>query len=206
MLLLFLWSSRRKWVIRWVWERGEAVYSCLPPRFCISLASPTYGFLPPSCNFWWKRFSPPAVAAWFRPQSFVISGALFHAFAGEKRSIIPADYLCSCLQCLCETEQRGIRTHKNTFLAESGNDRFKDGRSQAKLTETLFKRRPNGAISCEQRSCRWFIAGANKNLLIPYKSQHCWDKRGRHNGVWLITLQTLGWHVHAHTHSNTHRL
>lgn len=32
----------------------------------------------------------------------------------------------------------------------------------------------------------------NKNLLISNKSEHCWDKRGRHNGVWLITLQTLG--------------
>lgn len=110
-------------------EARKAVSSC----FCPVFASPTCGFLPSTRNFWHKCFSPLAVHACFRPQSFVISEAPFHTFAGENRSIILAGYLCSCLERLCETEQRGIRAHKHTFSAESQNDRFEDERSHSKL-------------------------------------------------------------------------
>lgn len=184
MILLFVRFPLMISMFQGVWGRTEKTFACVYVLFLRPC------FLTFRFNF--SRKSPLAVSACTRPQSFVISEAPFHTFAGEKRSIILADCLCSCLECLCETEQWEIHAHKNTSSAKSRNDRFKDGPLQAKLTETLFKRQSNGLISREQRSWCWFIAGANKNLLISNKSEHCWDKRGRHNGVWLITLQTLG--------------
>lgn len=184
-------------------EREGGQQKLFTPAYVLFLHPHVFASFHPIWTFLTQMFFSSRCRCLFQATIICHFRSPFYTFAGEKRSIILADYLCSCLECLCETEQRGIRAHKNTFSAESGNDRFKDEHSQAKLTETLFKRRPNRLISRKQRSWCWFIAGANKNLLISYKSEHCWDIRGRDNGVWLITLQTLGWHVHAHTRART---
>lgn len=72
----------------------------------------------------------------------------------ERNALLSRPTISAPVWSVCVKQSSGGFAHTKThFRAESGDDRFKDGRSQAKLTETLFKRRPNRAISREQGRC-----------------------------------------------------
>lgn len=154
-LLLFVRFPLMISVFQGVWGRTEETFSCvyvvfLRPCFLTS----RFNFLTQfsSCCVCLHQ---AAIICHFRNPLFI--------HLPERNALLFWPTVFAPVWSVCVKQSSGRFTHTKTlFPAKSGNDRFKDGPLQAKLTETLFKRHSNGLISREQRSWCWFIAGAIK--------------------------------------------
>lgn len=89
-------------------ERGETLFTDVYVPVFASL----HCVLPSSCHFRWKCFSPLAVAACFRPQSFVISGALFMHL--PERNVLLS--ICAPVWRVCVERSSGGFAHTKTHF------------------------------------------------------------------------------------------